>query len=64
MAMGITDGQKSYIKELLERLNGDLADYTNKELEDLTCREASEIIDYIKDELRALRMQQALYYKR
>ncbi len=56
--MGITDGQKSYIKELLERTGADLADFTGKELERLSYREASEIIDSLQDELRALRRRQ------
>lgn len=59
--MMITDGQKSHIKELLERAEADLADYTPKELEQLTCREAANIIDDLKSELFNQRLKQRLY---
>lgn len=64
MPLMITDGQKNYINELLERADADLADYTGKELEKLTCREASEIIDSLNDEIRARKRQQQSYYRR
>ena len=60
MSIMIFDGQKSYIREMLEKTETDLADYTGKELDKLTCREASDIIEELKDTLRAKRFQQEM----
>lgn len=45
-----TDEQKSYIFDILDQLGADLDDYTQTDWPDLTVREASELIDELKDE--------------
>ena len=45
-----TVGQKTFIKDLLEQLDTDLADFTAKEMEELTWQDASSIIDELKTE--------------
>ncbi len=55
MSFMITDGQKSYMQELIDQLQVDLADYTEKEANELTCREAADIIDDLKAERFARR---------
>ncbi|MGE5494586.1 MAG: hypothetical protein ACM3S4_04720 [Burkholderiales bacterium] len=60
MSIMIFDSQKSYIRELLEKTGTHLADYTNKELDKLTCREADRVMESLKEELRAQRLQQRL----
>lgn len=46
-----TEAQLDYIGQLLEAANGDLEDYTDTSLYDLTKEEASDIIDELKGEL-------------
>lgn len=43
--------QKDYIETLLEMADADLSDYTDTELDELFKKDASEVIDAIKDDL-------------
>lgn len=60
MPMMITEGQKSYLKEILEQMDVDLADYTEKELDELTCRDADAILADLKAE-RVLRRKRKFW---
>jgi hypothetical protein len=45
----ITDAQRSYIEILLTQTDTELDEFTSKELHELTVKEASEIIDELKE---------------
>jgi len=44
-----TDAQKGYITDMLDEIGGDLNEYTDKDIDDLTVGEASEVINELKD---------------
>lgn len=46
-----TDSQLDYIDTLLDQVGGDLEDYTDTPLEELSKDEAGDIIDELKGEL-------------
>jgi len=50
MPIMIFDGQKSCIEELLTKLKANLADWTDKQMNELTCREADQLIAELKAE--------------
>jgi hypothetical protein len=60
MPMMITDGQRSYIKELLVKAEASITEYTSNKLEDLDCREAANIIADLKSKLYRKRLQRTL----
>jgi hypothetical protein len=53
-----TENQKDYINGMLDEIGGDLSEYTDTDIADLTVGEASEIIDELKDIVEDYRFDQ------
>ena len=49
MGYWATERQKDYISVLLEKLGQDISDFTDEDIDDLSVREASDLIEELKD---------------